>query len=135
MILVDTSVWVDYFNGHTTAETDRLAFAIAENQPLVLPGIVLTEILLGLKTEAEAERISRLLEAFQAPPEYSRLDYQKAAHIYRVCRAQGFTIRSTIDCLIAQLCLQHGYTLLTKDKDFQAIARCFPLKLERIAQS
>lgn len=44
MILVDTSVWIDYFNGHTTPETDRLAFAIAENQPLVLPGIVVTEI-------------------------------------------------------------------------------------------
>ncbi len=135
MILVDTSVWIDYFNGHTTPETDRLAFAIAENQPLVLPGIVLTEILLGLKTDAEAERISQLLEAFQAPPEYSCQDYQEAAHIYRVCRTQGFTIRSTIDCLIAQLCLQHGYTLLTKDKDFHVIARCFPLKLERIAQA
>ena len=130
MILVDTSVWIDYFNGHPTSETDRLAFAIAENQPLVLPGMVLTEILLGLKTDTEAERISRLLDAFQAPPECSRQDYREAAHIYRVCRTQGFTIRSTIDCLIAQMCLQHGYTLLTKDKDFHAIARCFPLKLE-----
>ena len=130
MMLVDTSVWIDYFNGYISAEAERLADAIAENQPVVLPGIVLTEILLGLKTDAEADQINQLLDAFPEAPASSRQDYQEAARIYRICRTQGFTIRSTIDCLIAQLCLRHGYTLLTKDKDFRAIAQCFPLTLE-----
>lgn len=129
MMLADTSAWVDYFNGHPSTEAERLAHAIADNQPMVLPGVVLTEILLGLKSEAEAERIATLLTAFETAPECDRADYLAAAAIYRVCRAQGYTVRSTIDCLIAQLCLRHDFTLLTKDRDFQAIARFFPLRL------
>ncbi|MFA7243001.1 MAG: PIN domain nuclease [Sulfuricellaceae bacterium] len=128
-MLVDTSAWVDYFNGHPSTEAQRLAHAIADNQPIVLPGVVLTEILLGLKSEAEAERIASLLTAFDAAPSLDHADYLAAAVIYRSCRAQGYTVRSTIDCLIARLCLRHDFTLLTKDRDFQAIARFFPLRL------
>jgi predicted nucleic acid-binding protein len=129
LILVDTPVWIDYFNGHASLEAERLAHAIADNEPLVLPGIVLTEILLGLKTDAEADRIAELLGAFESPPESGRQDYLEAAHIYRACRSKGQAIRSTVDCLIAQICLRHGYTLLSRDRDFRAIARCFPLAL------
>jgi len=129
MMLADTSAWIDYFNGHPSAEAELLAHAIADNQPMVLPGVVLTEILLGLKSEAEAERIAALLTAFETAPAFDHADYLAAAAIYRTCRSQGYTVRSTIDCLIAQLCLRHDFTLLTKDRDFQAIARFFPLRL------
>lgn len=123
MILVDTSAWIDYLNGHASKEANYLAQLIENNEPIVVPDIILTEILLGIKTEKEATRIANLLEIFEASPSLERKDYLAAAQIYRSCRSQGYTIRSTIDCLIAQLCLRHQYQLLTKDKDFQTIAK------------
>jgi len=128
-MLVDTAVWIDYFNGHASAEADRLAQAIADAEPIALPGLVWTEILMGLRTEAEAARIAGLLDAFEYIREPVRADYIAAAGIYRTCRSKGYTIRSTIDCVIAQLCLRDGRPLLFKDRDFKAISRCFPVKL------
>lgn len=128
-MLVDTSVWIDFFNGHESKHAQRLARAIEETEPIFIPGVVLTEILLGLNREAEAKRIASLLDAFEAVPEPARADYIEAARIYRLCRGKGFTIRSTIDCLIARLCLRDRLPLLTKDGDFKAIAGCVPLQL------
>ncbi|MEM9512932.1 MAG: PIN domain nuclease, partial [Cyanobacteria bacterium P01_E01_bin.48] len=109
-------------------QADSLACAIAEDADIYLCGVVLTEILLGLP-QSEALRLEVWLAAFPLAPELEREDYQAAAQLYRVCRAKGVTIRSTIDCLIAQLCLKHDYILLAKDRDFIHIARCFPLRL------
>ena len=128
-MLVDTSVWIDYFNGYASAEADRLAQAITDNEPIILCGIVMTEILFGLRNDAEAERIAEILDAFDGTPEPDRMDYREAATLYRRCRSQGYTIRSTIDCLIARLCIRHGYDLLTKNRDFRLIASCHPLRL------
>jgi len=130
MLLVDTSVWIDFFNGHSSSESTQLQLAIKENIPITLPGMVLTEILLGLKSDIDAKRISNLLDVFQLSPELKQNDYIAAAHIYRVCRTHGATIRSTIDCLIAQLCLRYNYQLLTKDKDFHVMAQYFPLQIK-----
>ncbi len=129
MILVDTSVWADYFNGHASKEAERLHRAIADNEPICLPDIVCMEILLGIKTDAQAARVAHLLDAFAPVAELSREDYIGAARLYRQCRAKAYTIRSTVDCLIAQLCLRDGAQLLSKDRDFRAIATCVPLRL------
>ena len=115
-MIVDTSVWIDFFNGHTSSQAKRLTRAIEDNEPIGLPGLVLTEILLGLKNDVEAKRIAQLLEAFTDVPEPSRTDHLAAAALYRACRAKGVTIRSTIDCVIAQLCLRDGQALLAKAK-------------------
>ena len=128
-MLVDTSVWIDFFNGYDSRASMRLADAIAEGESIAVPGIVLTEILLGLRDDAEAARIADLLGAFDEIADPTRADYAEAARIYRVCRLRGFTIRSTIDCLIAQLCLRDGIPLLTKDRDFKGIGQCLPLQL------
>jgi predicted nucleic acid-binding protein len=127
-MLVDTSVWIDYLNGYASPQAECLAEAIAENTPIILCGVVLTEILLGLPT-AEASHLETLLEAFVLCPEFDRNDYCTAAHIYRTCRNKGITIRSVIDCLIAQACLKNGYPLLARDRDFVHIAQHFPLQL------
>ena len=128
-MLVDTSVWIDFFNGHESAQAGRLAQAITDNEPIAVAGIVLTEILLGLRRDSEAYRIAGLLEAFEEVRDPSRDDYIEAASIYRLCRSRGITIRSTIDCLIAQLCIRDGLPLLGKDRDFEAIAKHMPLQL------
>lgn len=106
-----------------------MAQAIGEGESIALPGIVVTEILLGIRTDAEASRIADLLLAFDAVPEPTLADYQEAARIYRICRSAGVTIRSTVDCLIARLAIRDGLPVLTKDRDFRAIAQCCPLQL------
>jgi predicted nucleic acid-binding protein len=128
VILVDTSVWIDYFNGLGSIEVDFLTVCIAEQRPIVFPGLVLTEILLGVRNEAQADQVAATLRAFELAPELTRSDYEDAAAIYRACRARGMTVRSTIDCLIAQLCLRYDYELLTHDRDFEVIRRFFPLR-------
>ena len=128
-MIVDTSVWIDFFNVQPSSQAQRLSRAIEDNEPIGLPGLVLTEILLGLKNDAQAKRIAQLLEAFSDVPEPSRSDHIAAAALYRACRAKGLTIRSTIDCVIAQLCLRDGQALLAKDRDFDRIAEKTGLKL------
>lgn len=128
-MIVDTSVWIDFFNGQPSSQAQRLTQAIQDNEPIGLPGLVLTEILLGLKNDAEAKRIAQLLEAFTDVAEPSRADHVAATALYRRCRAKGATIRSTIDCVIAQLCLRDGLELLAKDRDFERIAEHTGLKL------
>ena len=128
MILVDTSVWVDYFNGFGSVEADFLTLCVGELRPVVLAGLVLTETLQGVRDAHQAEQARGVLSAFPLAPELTRSDYEGAASIYRTCRAAGTTPRSAIDCLLAQLCLRHDYELLTRDRDFDAIGRHFPLK-------
>lgn len=128
MILVDSSVWISFLNGVNSAEAAFLAVCIAEDRPLVIPGLVHTEVLVGARTEAEASRMSQSLSAYPLVPEPTPADYERAAAIYRTCRTRGHTVRSTIDCLIAQLCLRDGYELLARDRDFDAISSAFPLR-------
>jgi predicted nucleic acid-binding protein len=128
-VIVDTSVWIDFFNGHPSAQAQRLARAIEDGESIALPGLVYTEILLGLKNDAQAKRIAQLLQAFDWVPEPTQTDYAAAAALYRQCRAKGLTIRSTIDCVIAQLCLRDGQSLLAKDRDFDRIAQLVALTL------
>src|SRR5205823_11885153 len=109
-------------------EADFLTLCIAQSRPIVLPGLVLTETLQGVRDAASAARVAGVLSTFELTPELERSDYEQAAAIYRTCRARGPAPRSAIDCLIAQLCLRYGYELLTRDRDFEAIGRIFPLQ-------
>ena len=132
MLLVDSSVWIDHFNGFESPEARRLAEALAdqEGERIMVPGIILAEILSGLRTESEASHIATLFAGFDRAPELDPADYIASATIFRTCRNKGETIRSLIDCLIAQICLRHGCRLLSRDRDFIKIARYFPLMLE-----
>ena len=121
-------MWISFLNGVNSAEAAYLAVCIAEDHPLIIPGLVRTEVLLGARTEADALRMSRSLSAYPLVPEPTPSDYEQAAVIYRTCRGRGFTIRSTIDCLIAQLCLRDSYELLARDRDFDAIGNSYALR-------
>lgn len=74
-----------------------------------------------------------MLDAFDPVPEPTKSDYVEAARLYRLCRSKGFTIRSTIDCVIASLCLRDDRALLTRDRDFEAIAKHSALRLAHAA--
>jgi predicted nucleic acid-binding protein len=128
-MMVDTSVWVDFFNHHPSPQAQRLTAAIQQNEPIAIVGLIYTEILLGLKNDTDAQRVSQLLAICDWVQEPSRHDYAQAAKLYRDCRSQGVTIRSTIDCLIAQLCIRDNLTLLAKDRDFEQMVRFSGLRL------
>ena len=128
-MIVDTSVWIDFLNGHPSPQAELLAHTIAEGDAISVPGLVLTEILLGLKNDAQARRVESLLDAFDWVEGPTRDDHIAAAKLYRQCRAKGITIRSTIDCLIAQLCIRDNLPLLAKDRDFTQMAKLVPLRV------
>ncbi len=129
MILVDSSVWVDFFNGSEKRAVHVLEDFIEAEEELCLSDIIVTEVLQGFKKNADFESARRHLRLF---PIYSLqgLDsYIEAAQIYRKCRQRGITIRKTIDCMIAQTAIENGLTLLHDDADFDRIASIFPLKI------
>ena len=127
MILVDTSVWIDYFNGSQTEGVAKLAQALDEQQPCGLSSVIYQEILQGADSEVSFARFDRYLSAQTLfLPAHPLKSFADAAQIYLRCRRAGYTIRSTIDCLIAQVALENGLWLLHNDKDFDHIATVIP---------
>jgi len=122
MILVDTSVWIDFFSNKTTPEVLRLIEAIESRQELYICGVVLTEILQGIKNQREHDKITETLESLiyvEMPKEVFFL----SAKIYRHLKSRGITIRKTIDCLIASVAIINNLVLLHNDKDFNPIEK------------
>jgi hypothetical protein len=127
LIVVDTVVWADWFNGTDSPEVDRLDHAL-ERQDAGLVPVVLTEVLQGFRGDRDFERARDLL--VQLPLLALDLDgHVAAARLLRRLRRRGITVRGTIDCIIAQTCITAGIELLTTDQDFAGIARHTPLRL------
>lgn len=127
-ILVDTSVWIDLFRGEDNPAVRRLEAALENRIDICLCGLVRTEILQGITADAEYAQIRKLLGNYRdvSPREST---YLLAADIYRKGRAQGITVRKTIDCIIAALAIENALELLHNDKDFDNIALITTLKV------
>ena len=120
-VLVDTSVWVDFFNRHESREADALTRLLEDEVEIVTCGVVMAEFLQGVREKrglAELERHFRDMD-WLTPREPDT--YLDAAGLYRDLRAGGVTVRSTIDCLIACLAAEHHALLLARDRDLGAI--------------
>lgn len=128
MILVDSSVWIDFFNGKENPHTSILMKALEDSEALV-GDLVIAEVLQGFKSEEEA---SLAEEAFKTIPwiELGGLNqaFNSAAN-YRFLRKRGITIRKTMDMLIATWAIENEVFLLHKDADFDRIASALPLKV------
>ena len=117
MILVDSSVWIDYFNGKLTPETDTLDRILGED--LVIMGdLILAEVLQGFRSDAAYEAAREALLKFQQVQMLNTELAIQSANNYRALRKAGITVRKTIDCLIATFCIQRGIPLLHSDRDF-----------------
>ena len=128
MILVDTSVWIDFLTGVNSRHRRTLHQLIEDDEELSLTGIVLTEILQGIREEKDFKTVKETLLEFPIYQPKGIETYLKAAGIYRHCRKKGKTVRKTVDCIIAAICLENHLTLLHKDSDFTHIQACTPLK-------
>ena len=121
MIVVDTSVWADWFNGRPSREVDRLGDALARQDAGLTP-VILTEVLQGFRGDQDFERARALLVRLPV----LTLDVEghvAAARLFRRLRGRGITVRGAIDCIIAQTCIAADVELLSTDQDFAAIAR------------
>ena len=117
MILVDSSVWIDYFRGAATPQTDRLD-ALLGAEPLATGDVVLAEVLQGFAADRDFDEALRLRTALTVIDIGGRVVAVQAARNFRTLRARGVTVRKTIDTLIATRCIQGGYALLYSDRDF-----------------
>jgi predicted nucleic acid-binding protein len=128
LILIDSSVWVDFFSsspGRAAAELRRM---IDESEPFALTGVVVAEVLQGLTRDAG--RIEQFLVQWDMLEPTGFGTYREAAAIYRGARAKGISL-TTIDTLIAAIALEHGTRIFTLDQDFSRIARITRLALYR----
>lgn len=131
MISVDTSVWIEFLRDTPSPENLLLSRLIEDDEEVLLSPIVLTEILRGIKDERQAARTETLLLEFVSLELSAPEDFLLAASLYRTARRAGHTIRSTVDCLIAASCVRTGTPLLHRDADFDRLASCTPLLVQR----
>ena len=117
LIVVDSSVWIDFFNGRETPQTGKL-LSLMGNEPLVVGDLILCEILQGARTESHARTLEVELRKFEMVAMLNPDLAVVAAKNYRALRSQGITIRKTIDLVIGTFCIAHQHTLLHDDRDF-----------------
>jgi len=128
VILVDTSVWIDYFNGVENKQTESLDRILSE-QSVLLGDIILTEILQGFDNDKEFRLAKQALEPLDCVHLGGKSLAIKAASNFRFLRSKGVTIRKTVDMLIGSWCIEHEVELLHNDKDFDQIATQLPLQI------
>ena len=130
MIIVDSSVWIDWFAGKSTPQVEFFADSLeAVSESFALVDLTYTEVLQGLRHEKDVHRVEQVFAAFEVLPLTDMADFRAAAGLYRGARRRGITIRSTIDCLIAAVCIRTDYPLLHSDKDFERLAQLSQLSL------
>jgi predicted nucleic acid-binding protein len=129
MILVDTSVWIDFLRGANSTERRVLHELIENEEEICITGIILTEILQGIREEKQFQITRKNLLEFPVYEPKGTATYTEAASIFRSCRKKGKTIRSTVDCLIAAICLENDLSVFHKDRDYDIIGECAGLKV------
>jgi predicted nucleic acid-binding protein len=131
LILVDTSVWIDFFSSSPGRAGNELLRLIDEVEPTALTGVVVTEILQGLTRDVS--RIERFLSMWDLLEPRGFSTYREAAAISRLARSKGISL-TTIDTLIAAIALEHRAILFTVDKDFSRVARITALPLHPLPE-
>jgi hypothetical protein len=130
MILADTSVLIDFLEGRKTESRHRLKTVLQQGIPFGINSFIYQEVLQGAKSEKGYRLLKKYLETQRFyHPKHPVESFARAARIYFDCRRKGVTIRSTIDCIIAQTAIEHDLSLLHHDSDYDAMARVIPLKI------
>lgn len=120
MIMVDTTVWIDFFNNNLTPQVTSLENSLKNNEDICICGVILTEILQGIRDNSQYLRTKSYLEnLIFLPMNYST--FIKSAEIFRYLRKRGITIRKPIDCMIAAVSVENAVPLLHNDRDFDHI--------------
>ncbi len=127
MILVDSSVWVDFFNGKITRQSHFLREGMGR-EPFVIGDLMLVELLQGFRRDEQFNQAKKVMEAFAVVTLGGKNIAVKAAEYYRALRKKGVTVRGTIDTIISAYCIEHKMPLLYSDRDFDAMVKYCGLK-------
>lgn len=128
MVIVDTTVWIDFFSGSSQKHVKILENLIAEREDICICGIILTEILQGVREDTAYKKTKQLLGSLMFLP-MQHSSFILSADIYRKLRRKGITIRKTMDCMIAAVAIQHDIPLVHNDRDFIPIEKHCGLKV------
>lgn len=121
-LLADTSVWIDYLGGRQTSET-RLLDAALDTHKILMGDLILLEILQGLKSDTEEQRILRYFKPFDLVQLLTADQIRPAANHYRRLRSLGVTVRKTVDVIIGSYCIREKLPLLFSDRDFEPLVK------------
>ena len=133
MVLVDTTVWIDFFAVKSTPEVAELERLLNEGEDICTCGIILTEVLQGIREDKDYERTLSRFDNFLFLP-MNRKTFVRAAELYRSLRRKGVTVRKPVDCMIASVAIEHDLALLHNDRDFDPIKTHCGLKVVRISE-
>jgi predicted nucleic acid-binding protein len=122
MILVDSSVWVDFFNGVRSRETDFLDSTLG-HEPVAIGDLILTEVLQGFRSDSDYQIAKSLLLDLTVFDLLGQDLAIRAADNYRALRRRGVAVRKTVDCIIATFCIERDLPLLYSDRDFEPFAK------------
>jgi predicted nucleic acid-binding protein len=128
MLVVDTSVWVDYFNGLENSQTNFL-HSVLDATPILIGDLILTEVLQGFRHDPDFEKVRRTLGRFTQVNMVDTALAVQSARNYRFLRQKGVTVRKTIDSLIATYCIENEYELLHNDTDFDGYEKYLGLQV------
>ena len=128
MILVDSSVWIDYFQGRITAQTEKLDMLLGQ-ELLAIGDLILTEVLQGFDNERDFHDARKMLTSLIVVELGGQEIAIQAAKNFRALRRLGMTVRKTIDTVIATRCIESGYDLLHNDRDFDPFAKHLGLRV------
>jgi len=120
MTIVDTTVWIDFFRNKPTPQTEMLQHMLNAGEDICICGVILTEVLQGIRDDTDYAKVSSHFEAFLFLPMHNRT-FTAAAQLYRTLRRKGITIRNAVDCMIASVAIEHDIPLLHNDRDFHPI--------------
>ena len=128
MLVVDTTVWIDYFNGVENLQTDFL-HTVLDKTPILIGDLILTEVLQGFRHDPDFEKVRRTLGKYMQASMVSPALAVQSARNYRFLRQKGVTVRKTIDSLIATYCIENDHELLHNDSDFDGYEKHLGLRV------
>lgn len=128
MILVDSSVWIGYFRGVVTPQTEKLDHLLG-HELLAIGDLILTEVLQGFDRDKDFRTARNLLTSLEVVELGGKEIAIRAASNYRLLRKRGVTVRKTIDTVIATRCIESGYHLLHNDRDFDPFVHHLGLRV------
>lgn len=134
MVVVDSSVWVDYFNGQAMPETDRLDRLLG-TEPVAIGDLILAEVLQGFRNDADYKMARQLLTSLTVHDMLGAARAVRVAEHYRALKRKGVTIRKTTDAIIATFCIEQKLPLLYSDRDFDPFVRHLGLQSVGTAES
>ena len=128
MVLVDTTVWIDFFSDRNEPHVAMLQELIENEEDLSLCGVILAEVLQGIRSDTDFAKTKEYLDDLIFLP-MRQTTFIRAAEIYRSLRKKGNTIRKPVDCMIASVAIEHDIHLLHNDPDFDHIAKHLKLRI------